>query len=374
METETNQKKIKESSGSTDQINIEKLMHKVHTNIAEKKSSGVYPKNLPEILKKPLTSQNTKELAFNIEQMEKRANIKADYFLPSTRPIAGPFINIIKKTIGKILYPYNKDFVKQINAFNNYALRAIADLKGLNNSLNYVPLWSENYERFEDNFRGSSEDIKGSLIRYLPYYQNQNNVLDVGCGRGEFLEILKNNNVQSYGIDISHVMIDRCLNKGLSVKKEGVIDHLEDLKQDSLGGIFSSQVVEHLKPDEVLKLIELSHQKLKPGAHIVIETLNPQCITVLNNNFTIDLSHKQIIHPQTLYFLIKIIGFEDVEVRYCDEYSKEDKLKTIAIDKNISKNEQANFDTLNKNIERLNNLLFGYQSYAVVGKKALKDA
>ncbi|KKK60324.1 hypothetical protein LCGC14_3025510, partial [marine sediment metagenome] len=301
-------------------IDTNEIMQKIRTNIDEKISTGIYPENTPEILNRELISQNTDTVSSSIEQMKNTAQIKADYFLPSTRPIAGPLINIAKKFIGKLLYLYNKDFVTQINAFNHNSSKAIEELRKLNDrdtsNINSVALWQENYERFEDNFRGDSKDLKKSLSNYLQFFKKQSKVIDIGCGRGEFLQLLKENNIDSYGVDTSQVMVDSCIKKGLSVKKGDAIDHLEQVEPNSLGGIFSSQVVEHIKSHEVLRIIELSHQMLKPGSHLVIETLNPQCITVLNNNFTIDLSHERIIHPQTLYFFTKMIGFTEVEVKY----------------------------------------------------------
>ena len=164
-------------------------------------------------------------------------------------------------------------------------------------------------------------------------------------------------------------MVSAALEKDLTVEKEDAIGHLEKLEPDSLGGIFSSQVIEHLKPRDVLKLIELSHQKLKPGAYFIAETLNPQCLTVLNNNFAIDLSHEKPIHPQTLRFFVIMIGFKDVEVVYKDAFPKDQKLKIISVDKKLSKDEEENIGKINDNTDRLNELLFGYQNYAVIGKK-----
>ena len=101
-------------------LNTEKIMKEIRNNISEKQSNGVYPKILPEILNRELISQNTDTVSSSIEQMKNTAQIKADYFLPSTRPIAGPLINIAKKFIGKLLYLYNKDFGDPTGPFDDF--------------------------------------------------------------------------------------------------------------------------------------------------------------------------------------------------------------------------------------------------------------
>ena len=148
-----------------------------------------------------------------------------------------------------------------------------------------------NYFLFEERFRGSREDIKQRQLSFLPYFEKCTRVLDIGCGRGEFLEILRDNNIAGTGIDLDADMITYCRSRQLNVEQSDAITYLENMEDKSIDGIFIDQVVEHLEPEYLFRLLALCYQKLKFGYYIVIETVNPQSF-VSFVNFYIDLTHK----------------------------------------------------------------------------------
>ena len=131
------------------------------------------------------------------------------------------------------------------------------------------------YVGFEDQFRGSREVIRARLETYLPAFDGLSDVLDVGCGRGEFLDLLNAHGVSSRGIDLNHEMAEVCRARGLDVTEADAVGYLSSLADASLGGIFAAQVVEHLEPAYLLRFLDLSFQKLRPGGRIVLETLEP---------------------------------------------------------------------------------------------------
>ena len=140
-----------------------------------------------------------------------------------------------------------------------------------------TPLDAYKYVGFENEFRGSREAITARLESYLPYFDGAADVLDVGCGRGEFLELLKSRGIRGRGLDLNHEMAEVCRAAGLDVVERDVVSYLEPLPDGSLGGLFAAQVVEHLEPGYLLRFLELAFHKLRPGAPIVLETLNPAC-------------------------------------------------------------------------------------------------
>jgi O-antigen chain-terminating methyltransferase len=225
-----------------------------------------------------------------------------------------------------------------------------------------------NYYKFENKFRGSETDIKNRQRIYIRYFQSKKNVLDIGCGRGEFLELLKENVVKAKGIDINKKMVEHCKKKGLYVIFFDALDYLESIPDNSLEGIFMAQVIEHFKPRKIVEIINLSYKKLKKGSYFVIETVNPASFTSLSN-FNLDLSHIKLLHPSLMEFLLQSAGFREIEVRFLSPIPEVSKLKKINIDKKLTDPEKKFLEVHNDNIEKLNSIIYGYQDYAIIGKK-----
>jgi O-antigen chain-terminating methyltransferase len=225
-----------------------------------------------------------------------------------------------------------------------------------------------NFFVFEEKFRGTREDIKGRQLKFLEYSKGCNNVLDIGCGRGEFLEILKENGINAKGIDINEDMVIYCNSKGLNVEKADAIEYLDNLEDKSLDSIFLDQVVEHFESKYLMKLLELCYKKLKFGYYIVIETVNPLSLTSFAN-FYIDLTHKKPIHPEALKFMLESAGFRDIEVKFFSPLPAEYQLKTVEIAEDIEEKESEIIKVYNYNTNKLNETLFGYQDYGAIGKK-----
>jgi len=224
------------------------------------------------------------------------------------------------------------------------------------------------YLLFEEQFRGTHEDIKLRQEVFLPYFNNRSNVLDIGCGRGEFLEILKEHNICGRGIDIDSDMVAHCRSRMLEVQQVDAVTYLETLDDGSLDGIFIDQVVEHLEPDYLFRLLALCYQKMKFGYHIVIETVNPLSF-VSFVNFYIDMTHKRPVHPETLQYLLSAAGFRECEKKFFSPVSDESRLKKVEGTADMNETETKNVEVYNHNVEMLNTVLFGAQDYAVVGKK-----
>lgn len=223
------------------------------------------------------------------------------------------------------------------------------------------------YYWFESIHRGDRDLIKKRQQQYLKYFEGCSSVLDLGCGRGEFLELLKERGIGGYGVDIEPDAISYCLDSGLKAIEAEAIEHLSSLEDESLDGVFISQVVEHLTPPEIIKLIGLLHKKIKPGFYVVVETPNPQCLLIFASFFYADLSHVQPVHPETMKFLLSSVGFRDVEVFFTNPVPKDQRLKMIG--RGTESLSDETIDELNQNFEKLNSVLFGYMDYAVVARK-----
>lgn len=224
------------------------------------------------------------------------------------------------------------------------------------------------YLAFEDRHRGTREEIRHRQRVFLDLFP-AGPILDVGCGRGEFLELCREAKVEARGIDVDPGMVARCREAGLEVAEADALAYLGALGDGSLGGVFCSQVIEHLPAGAFIALVRLAHAKLRPGGTLLCETPNPTCLTVFSGAFYVDLTHIKPIHPQAAVFVLEAAGFRDVEVRYVNPYPPDARLRPLEKLWYLRRYEEAFLDTINDNIARLNELLYGAQDYAVIGKK-----
>jgi O-antigen chain-terminating methyltransferase len=224
---------------------------------------------------------------------------------------------------------------------------------------------SHAYVGFEDQFRGSQEDIRARVAEYLPIFDGANEVLDIGCGRGEFLALLRERGIRARGIDINGAMVDVCREHGLDATEADALAYLQAQPDGSLGGLFSAQVVEHLEPRYLTALLDTAFQKLRPGAPIVLETINPACWFAFFESYIRDITHVRALHPDTLKYLLVAAGFQQVDIRYRAPYPERDKLQPIPPHAALG----DSVETLNANVERLNRLLFTWLDYAAIGRR-----
>ena len=174
------------------------------------------------------------------------------------------------------------------------------------------------YFAFESRMRGPTEVVRERQRVYLDDFCDAAPVLDVGCGRGELLALLRDAGVESRGVDADADMVAFARGEGLDVEQADLLEALGQTNDVSLGGLFAGQVVEHLPPDALARFLELAHAKLRAGGVLVLETINPLSPLALRNYFA-DLTHAQPLVPETLALLVRNAGFRDLETRFLTE-------------------------------------------------------
>lgn len=171
------------------------------------------------------------------------------------------------------------------------------------------------YSRFAERFRGPEEYVKAGQKIYLPYFAGRHNVLDIGCGRGEFLEHMREAGVAARGIDLGEESVALCQSKGLSAARADLFEYLRELPEASLDGIFCSQVIEHLAPERLPEMIQLCASRLERGGVIAIETPNPECLAIFATHFYLDPTHTRPAPAALLSFYLEECGIGRLEVR-----------------------------------------------------------
>jgi O-antigen chain-terminating methyltransferase len=225
------------------------------------------------------------------------------------------------------------------------------------------------YVGFEDQFRGSREVIRERLASYVPLFREATDVLDVGCGRGEFLELLSAAGISSRGVDLNHEMVQLCRSRSLDVTEADAVGYLGGLPDASLGGIFAAQVVEHLQPGYLLRFLELAFHKVRPGGRVVLETLNPACWVAFFDSYIRDITHVWPLHPDTLRYLVVASGFTRAEIEYRSPVPEHERLQRVACDPDVDPRLRELVDTVNDNVDRLNARLYTHLDYAVVAER-----
>ncbi len=210
------------------------------------------------------------------------------------------------------------------------------------------------YFAFESRMRGSVEGVRDRQRPYVEDFRDAAPVLDIGCGRGELLMLLRDAGLEARGIDADADMVAYARGEGLDVEQADLVEHLGGLEDGSLGGIFMGQVVEHLPPATLARALELSAAKLRPGGVLVAETINPLSPIAMRNYFA-DLTHAQPLVPETLELLARQAGFANTEIRFLNEPERLT---------------EPNDPVIAANVRRLNELLFAPLDYALLARTA----
>jgi 2-polyprenyl-3-methyl-5-hydroxy-6-metoxy-1,4-benzoquinol methylase len=220
------------------------------------------------------------------------------------------------------------------------------------------------YFAFEARLRAPTEEVRERQRPYVELLAGAAPVLDVGCGRGELLGLLRDAGVEAKGVDADADMVAFARGEGLDVAHIDVLAHLGGLADGTLGAVTALQLVEHLPPPALVSLLELAARKLRPGGLLLLETINPASPRALQNYFA-DLTHAQPLVPETLELLVRGAGFEHVELRYLNPPGE--KLRTVELPAG------AEWDAarvaLARNEQLLNEALFAPLDYAVIARR-----
>lgn len=217
--------------------------------------------------------------------------------------------------------------------------------------------------KFNQRYGGQPEALRKRYERFASYFKGCRNVLDLGCGQGAFLKLMKNQGIPALGIDRDERMVQQCRNQGFDAVQGDVLSYLEGQKGNCIEGIFAAHLIEHLATSELLSFVKSCHKALRDGSPLVLISPNGCSVFVLTQAFYRDPTHVKPVHPDTLSFLLESQGFRELQVIPYEPVPPELQLSRIVDEKDPAQS------ALNRHIDEINRLLFGFQDYAVVAKK-----
>jgi 2-polyprenyl-3-methyl-5-hydroxy-6-metoxy-1,4-benzoquinol methylase len=217
-------------------------------------------------------------------------------------------------------------------------------------------------DHFTAFFRGSSDDLRSRYIDLAKEFIGCDPVVDLGFGRGEFLELLTELGVDARGVEPDPQLVTSARGRGLNVEQGLAVEYLRSLEPASLGGIVMIQVIEHLSPQQVIDFVALAAEKVRPGGKVVLETINPASLYTYARAFWLDPDHVRPVHPNFLEFLFREAEFARFSIEYRSPVSEAEALLPIEGD-------DSRTNRLNENFQRIGALLFGAQDYAVIATR-----
>lgn len=359
----------------------------------------------------PLIIEGQGEDEFGIGALRSPAVLVTEFQADSARPVLGRIIRFIKKLVRRALRWYmvpiteqqsrfnlaNLDIAERMRASHEKLATDLASIRiELKEGLSKLDTRLDNvapdlratsksssdeveghsdmsassraaldYRGFEDRHRGSFENTKKLLEPYVAHFRSSRRVLDIGCGRGEFLQLLKENSISGYGVDLDQGMVDAAIERGLEVVVGDAIEHLFQLPAQAIDGVFSSQVAEHLQTSQLVTMIELCYRRLDAGGVCVIETPNPESLFIFHSFFYVDLTHIKPIHPEALRWAMESVGFTNVRIDKIQPVPPGTRLQDLPPEL-VS---EVGWDIAQQNTARLNSLIYGPQHYAAIGFK-----
>ena len=213
------------------------------------------------------------------------------------------------------------------------------------------------YSLFEERFRGAPEQIGATQSFYLPFLMELPGlVLDVGCGRGELLRLLRERGIPACGIETNAISAEACRREGLDVLHGDALEVLARTEAGRFGAVVALQVVEHWSAETTFAFLRETRRVLTPGGRLILETINTDSLSALRA-FYLDPTHVRPVPPETLRFLAEAAGFVETRIEYRAALPEEERLTERS-----------------ENDARLNRLLFAPQDYALLARAPEKPA
>lgn len=353
---------------------IDEVLAEVRDRIRRKRESGVYGPEVDAALRLPLPGGRplfVEELGDAMPALRDALDERVEYDPRSRKPLFGPLITFARKVVMGLVRWWITAVHERQERIDRLTFRALLDLRdrpspGFDERLRRLESEWSRYRRdlvaadlhsvyFQATFGGEERVIRAQSERFLDLFRGRHRVVDLGSGRGTFLELMRDHGVGAYGVDLDERMIEAARARGLSVVSGDAVEHLRGLEPASVDGLYARHLAEHILPGELVALLRLCRRALAPGSPLVFVTPNPRTLTVGAHTFWMDPAHMRPIPPDLFRFYLEVEGFEGVEV-VTFEPTEGPRLS------------ESGDDAARENFRLLNETLFGDRDYAVVGR------
>ena len=349
------------------------LQAEIRERVQRKRASGAYGDDVRAALEMPLPGGRalfSDALGDPLPALQDTLAEEATYDATSRRRIVGPAITLGRRVVIGLVRWWIAAITDRQERINELLTRAVVELREAPS-----PQFDERLARLEREWRHWRQDeVAGGLesrffaarfsgdepvIRrqseaFVDRFAGRKRVLDLGSGRGTFLQLLRDRGIGGYGVDLDPAMTDEARSRGLEAHTGEALEHLRSLGDGSLDGLYSRHVAEHILPGELVAVLRECRRVLEPGSPVVFITPNPATLTVGAHTFWLDPSHRRPIPPELFAFYLEVEGYERVETSTSEP--SETRLR-----------EDVPAGPIRENVQLLNATLFGDRDYAVIG-------
>jgi len=353
---------------------VDEVLAEVRERIRRKRESGVYGAEVDAALRLPLPGGRplfAAELADALPALRDALDERVEYDPRSRKPFVGPFITLARRGVMGLVRWWIAATQERQERIDRLTFRALVDLRdrpnpGFDERLRHLEAELSRFRRdlvaadlhsvyFQARFGGDEPVVRAQSERFLELFRGRHRVLDLGSGRGTFLQLLRDHGIGAYGVDLDERMVETARSRGLDVVSGDAAQHLEGLHDHAVDGLYARHLAEHILPGELVRILRLCRRVLAPGSPLVFVTPNPATLSVGAHTFWLDPGHVRPIPPDLFRFYLEVEGFEDVQV-VTFEPTEGRKLA------------DAGDEATRENFRALNQTLFGDRDYAVIGR------
>ncbi len=353
-------------------VDIDALMAEVRERVRVKRARGVYDDELDSLARAPLPGGAPlgDELADPLAALPQYLGSDVRYDPRSRRPVVGPLVTLVRRSAMWLLRWWIHEIVARQDRVNRLMARELELLRsrsasGLDARLGRLEEeWrkrkrdevaaSLDYWHFADRFGGAEELVRELDTQFVPFFKGRRRVLDLGSGRGTFLQLMKERGIGAYGVDSDARLVDLCRKRGLEAHQADGQVHLRGLADAGIDGVFAAHFAEHVEPGYLLDVLRECRRVLAPGSPAVFVTPNARMLSVGAYLFWTDPSHRRPVPPELFHYYLEVAGFVDVEIR---TYSR---METRLA-------EDTGDERMRANLRTLNDTLFGDRDCALIG-------
>ncbi|MDQ2951477.1 MAG: class I SAM-dependent methyltransferase [Chloroflexota bacterium] len=353
-------------------IDLDALLAEVRERVKQKRERGVYGPEVDALLRAELPGGGrllTEDIKDPVGALAQLLDEDAAYDPTSKKRLIGPFVTFARRGVIWLIRWWIGAIVDRQDRINRLLAAAI-DAEG-----RLAPRFGERLERlerelerrrehevasnlhsghFQARFGGTEDVVRAQSELFVDLFKGRARVLDIGSGRGPFLELLRDRGIGGYGVDLDPRMVELSRERGFEVFEADAASHLHALPAASIDGVFARHVAEHVLPGDLVEMLRELRRVLRPGSPIVFITPNVATLTVGATTFWNDPSHLRPIPPDLFEFYLMVEGFERVTTR-----TFEASTTRLA--------EDLDDPRAQENARLLNTTLFGDRDYAVVG-------